>query len=210
MLYYLDLIGTFAFAIAGAFHARTRDLNIFATILLGTVTGVGGGTVRDLLIGRTPLFYLIDPNYLVICTFAGTCTYFMPNFFRKNYSFFRFFDSIGLSAFAIIGVSIYHSYLFPLETTPTLISAIDCIFAGILTGFGGSVIRNAMMGTTAFAFNLRSNYIFSAFCGATVFYFISFYNLQIAILTSFLVTMVNREIISEYGTYTKLIKHFFI
>ena len=56
MLYYLDLFGTLAFAVSGAYHARSKNLNIFATILLGTVTGIGGGTVRDLIIGRTPLF----------------------------------------------------------------------------------------------------------------------------------------------------------
>lgn len=85
MLYFLDLLGTMAFAVSGAYHARSTGLNIFATVLLGTVTAVGGGTVRDLIIGRTPLFYLIDSNYFLVCIFAGVCTYLIPSFFKKNY-----------------------------------------------------------------------------------------------------------------------------
>jgi|GEM_PF-947254 len=206
MLYYLDLLGTLAFAVAGAYHARSRDLNIFATILLGTVTGIGGGTIRDLIIGRTPLFYLKDQNYLLICIIAGLCAYFVPSFFERTYSLFRFIDSIGLSAFVIIGASVCHDYLFTFETTPRVMSALACIFAGMFTGFGGGVIRNAMMGNTPFAFTSRSNYILSSFFGAFIFYFIFFYNFQVAVSASFLMTMVFREIVSEYGAYRKIVK----
>lgn len=117
MLYFLDLLGTMAFAVSGAYHARSTGLNIFATVLLGTVTAVGGGTVRDLIIGRTPLFYLIDSNYFLVCIFAGVCTYLIPSFFKKNY--------------------------------------LTCIFTGVITGVGGGVIRNAMMGSTPFAFKSK-------------------------------------------------------
>ncbi len=170
------------------------------------MTGIGGGTVRDLIIGRTPLFYFKDPNYFLICIFAGICAYLVPGFFKKTYSLFRFIDSIGLSAFVIIGASVCHSYLFPFEAMPTVMSVLACTFSGMFTGFGGGVIRNTMIGSTPFAFMSGSNYILSAFWGAFVFYLISFYNLQIAIFTSILITMIFREIISEYGVYTKIIK----
>ena len=57
-MYILDLLGTLAFAISGATKAKGRTLNIFGVVFLGIITAVGGGTVRDLIIGRTPLFYL--------------------------------------------------------------------------------------------------------------------------------------------------------
>ncbi len=204
MLYFLDLLGTMAFAVSGAYHARSTGLNIFATVLLGTVTAVGGGTVRDLIIGRTPLFYLIDSNYFLVCIFAGVCTYLIPSFFKKNYSLFRFVDSIGLAVFVIIGASVCHSHLFPLELTPNLISAITCIFTGVITGVGGGVIRNAMMGSTPFAFK-SSNYISSGFWGALIYYFLLFYSPTLAILSSFLITMLFREVISEYGVYKRVV-----
>ena len=86
MLYSLDLLGTFAFAITGAFKAKNARLNIFGVIFLGVITSVGGGTFRDLIIGRTPLFYLQDPNYLGVAILASIATYFAPTFFKKRYA----------------------------------------------------------------------------------------------------------------------------
>ncbi|MFA4941513.1 MAG: TRIC cation channel family protein, partial [Patescibacteria group bacterium] len=105
-MYFLDLLGTLAFAIGGAYKAKSRKLNIFGVVFLGAITAVGGGTVRNLIIGRTPLFYLRDPNYLLICLGAGLLAYLLPNFFKRSYTIFRFVDSIGLATFVIIGASI--------------------------------------------------------------------------------------------------------
>lgn len=204
MLYLLDLLGTLAFAIGGAYKAKSRNLNIFGVIFLGTITAVGGGTVRDLIIGRTPLFYLKDPNYLVICLIAGAFAYFLPNFFKKTYSIFRLTDSIGLAAFVIIGTSICQSFIFSNLDYPTMLSSLACIFLGMLTGFGGGVLRDAIMGDTPYALKGGSNYVSSAFWGAASFYFLNFINPQTAMIVSILITLTFREVISEYGLYKKV------
>lgn len=206
IIYLLDLLGTLAFAVGGAYKAKGRNLNIFGVVFLGAITAVGGGTTRDLIMGRTPLFYLKDPNYLLICLLAGIATYFLPNFFKKTYSIFRLTDSIGLAAFVIIGASVSSSYLFSGLTYPTLLSSMACIFMGMITGFGGGVLRDAIMGDTPFALKNGSNYVLSAFWGASMFYFLNFINENLAIIISIAVTLILREIISKYGIYQKLIK----
>lgn len=81
-MYYLDLLGTLAFAIAGAFKAKERVLNVFGVVFLGIITAIGGGTFRDIVIGRTPLFYLKDQNYLLAAIIGGIATYFVPHIFK--------------------------------------------------------------------------------------------------------------------------------
>jgi uncharacterized membrane protein YeiH len=205
MLYFLDLLGTLAFAVGGAYKARGKNLNIFGVVFLGAITAVGGGTTRDLIIGRTPLFYLKDYNYLLICLIAGLATYFLPKFFKKAYSVFRLTDSIGLAVFAIIGASVCQLHLFSENLTPTILSSLACIFMGMITAFGGGVLRDAIMGDTPFALKSGSNYVLSAFWGSSSFYFLNFYNENMAIIISIAITLILREIISKYGIYKKLI-----
>jgi len=102
LLYTLDLLGTFAFAIAGWYKAHSRWLNIFAVIILAIITAVWWWTVRDLVLGRTPLFYITDINYFLTAVSAWIIAYLIPSMLKKAYSIFRFIDSIGLAAFVII------------------------------------------------------------------------------------------------------------
>lgn len=210
MLYFLDIIGTLAFAITGAYKAKTGRLHIFGVIFLGIITAVGGGTTRDLIIDRTPLFYLYDPNYLLVCVVGGVLIYTIPSFFKKGYSFFRLIDSIGLSAFVIIGVSVSFNHLFDPTTSLNLISFLSCIFLGMLTGFGGGIIRDSIMGDTPLSLTHGSNYAISAFAGSFVFYCLMFIDLNIAMIVSILTTLILREVISKYGIYQKVLKKNFL
>lgn len=204
-MYFLDLIGTFAFAVAGAFQARERKLNIFAVTLMGIVTAVGGGTFRDLVIGRTPLFYLKDQNYLLLSIIGGVATYYIPHFFKKGFSFFRFLDSLGLAAFAIIGISVTSGHLF--QGNPAgLIALMVCVMMGTITGVGGGIIRNALMGSLPSVFNQESTYIPAAFAGALAFYVLMFLDINTAIFLSMSLTLVIREIVAPHGVYKKVFR----
>jgi uncharacterized membrane protein YeiH len=201
-MYILDLLGTLAFAITGAFKAKQAKLTVFGAIFLGLATAVGGGTTRDLIINRTPLFYLIDSNYLIVSIIGAILTFYLPTFFKKKYSFFRFIDSIGVAAFAIIGTSVTYNHLF-VGTSPKITSFLTCVFLGMVTAFGGGVIRDAIMGDAPFAFRHGSNYALSAMLGALSLYALMFYNMSLAIAVSLIVTMMMREIVSPYGVYKK-------
>lgn len=204
-MYFLDLLGTFAFAITGAYKAKGRELNFFGVIILGVITAVGGGTFRDLMIGKTPLFYFKDPNYFLVGIIAGILIYFVPTFFKRQYSFFRFIDSVGLAAFVIIGSSVVSSYLFADQNVITVTSFLVCVFGGMISGFGGGVIRDAIMGDEPFALKKGSNYIFCAFLGSALFYVISFVNVGLGIAVSMTLTLYFREITSKFGIYQKVI-----
>jgi len=206
MLYFLDLLGTFAFAITGAYKAKGAHLNIFGVIFLGVITSVGGGTFRDLIIGRTPLFYLKDPNYLLIGILGGVIVYFIPVLFKKAYSLFRFIDSLGLAAFVIIGISISFSVLFKNGPDPSFISFMVCTFLGMITGFGGGVIRDSIMGGVPLSLKKDSNYISSSFWGAFSFYFLMFVSIELAIIVSMVVTLTFREFVSKHGLYKKYVR----
>lgn len=202
-MYFLDLLGTLAFAVTGAYKAKKFKLHILGVIFLGVITAVGGGTIRDLIIGRTPLFYLKDVNYLLIGIIGSILTYLVPTFFKKQYSLFRFIDSVGLSAFVIIGVTIPYGFL---GFNNYILSLLVCVFLGVLTGFGGGVIRDSIMGDMPLALKGGSNYTTAAFFGALTFYLLMNLGFLIASMVSFIVTLYFREVISNFGLYKKFIK----
>ena len=107
------------------------------------------------------------------------------------------------ATFAIIGTAVCFNHLFSNLTMPSMISALSCIFLGMLTGAGGGVLRDAIMGDTPFAFKRHSNYVSSAAWGATTFYFLMFYNNTLAVVISMAITLILREIISPYGIYKR-------
>ncbi len=166
------------------------------------MTAVGGGTVRDLIINRTPLFYLTDPNYLFVAILGSLVTFFIPTFFKERFSFFRLIDSIGLATFSIIGVSVTYNHIF-INTKPDATSLLSCILLGMITAFVGGIIRDSVMGDVPFAFRSGSNYALSSFLGAFLFYLLMFHNINIAIIVSIVVTLFMREIVSEYGIIKK-------
>lgn len=205
LLYILDLIGSFAFVITGAYKAKMTKFTIFGAVFFGIITAIGGGTTRDLIIGRTPLFYISDKNYLIVAIIGSVATFYSPTFFKQKYSFFRFIDSIGVAAFSIIGVFVTYNHVFS-GASPNITNFLACVLLGMFTAFGGGVLRDAIMGDKPFAFRSGSNYALSSFLGALSFYVIMFYNVNIAIVVSLLVTIIMREVVSKYGVYKKVLK----
>jgi|SRR5680860_6222 len=207
ILYLLDLFGTLAFAITGAYKAKMAKLSVFGIMFFGIITAVGGGTLRDLILGRTPLFYLKDINYFLIAILGSLIVYFVPIFFKRNYSIFRFIDSIGLSIFVIIGVSVSYNNLLPLiGSVDTYNLVFPSIFLGMLTGFGGGIVRDSIMGDMPMSLRKGSNYTLSAFCGSSIFYALMVYDYNMAIVLSVVMTLFLREIVSPFGVYKKVFK----
>lgn len=136
-LFIQDLIGTIVFAISGAIAARQHKMDIFGMFILALVTGVGGGTLRDMLIGSTPVFWMKQPIYLVMISIAVMIT----AIFRHQISSRRWqigllvFDAIGLGVFTVIGVQKGLDFgLHPLI----------CIALGGMTGCFGGLIRDIL------------------------------------------------------------------
>lgn len=106
ILFVLDILGTIAFAISGALVAMNKKFDPFGVFIIAFVTAVGGGTLRDVLIGRQPVIWMNNPNYIYAIIIAVIIAF----IFRKNLKILSkslfLFDTIGLGIFTIIGTEI--------------------------------------------------------------------------------------------------------
>ncbi len=131
----LDLIGTAVFAISGALAGMHRRLDPFGVFIIGITTAIGGGTLRDMLIGRTPVGWMQDMNYLYVIIGAIIVTFILRqrlHYLRKT---FFLFDTIGLGLFTITGVELgMQAGLHP----------IICIMLGTMSASFGGVLRDVL------------------------------------------------------------------
>ncbi|KAE9538349.1 trimeric intracellular cation channel family protein [Ursidibacter maritimus] len=136
-LFIQDLIGTIVFAISGAIAARQHKMDLFGMFVLAFVTGVGGGTLRDVMIGSTPVFWMKQPIYVLMITLAVIITAIFRNSLNKAgwQKGLLIFDAIGLGVFTVIGVQKGLDFgLHPLI----------CIALGGVTGCFGGLIRDIL------------------------------------------------------------------
>lgn len=173
----IEIIGTIAFAITGVITAIEKKFDIFGALVLGTVTAVGGGIVRDLILGYTPPMAFRKSVYAITAVITSLVVFVIAYFFGKRiqkhfdvYSqIINIFDSIGLSVFVVGGVN----------------SAIACgfeenmflsIFVATLTGIGGGVMRDIMAGRVPKILRKRV-YALAAIIGAIIYYILIYYNI---------------------------------
>ncbi|MDH4008027.1 MAG: trimeric intracellular cation channel family protein [Desulfuromonadales bacterium] len=135
IIYILDLIGTAAFAASGAWVGVRKQMDLFGVLVLGTVTAVGGGTLRDLLLGDIPPFSLKDEAYIYIAIVVSVVVF--AN--RKRFEFFEkpllYFDAIGLGTFVVIGTT---------KAIDFQLGALGAVLMGVMTGTAGGVMRDLL------------------------------------------------------------------
>lgn len=101
----LDYLGVAVFAASGALVASRKELDLIGFALLATLAGIGGGTARDLLIGR-PVFWVNDQGYLVVCALVALALYLFSPFIRSRYRLLLWADAVGLAAYGALGADI--------------------------------------------------------------------------------------------------------
>ena len=154
----LDLVGIFAFAVAGALVAVRKNLDLFAALVLGGVTGLGGGFIRDVLIGATPPAALADWRYLLVPVAAGLLTFvFHPTVGRLE-RFVTLFDAFGLALFCVTGA---------LKAVDYGLDPLPAALMGMLTGIGGGMLRDVLSGSVPVIFE-GVLYATPALAGASV------------------------------------------
>lgn len=99
----LDWFGIVVFTATGALVASRKQMDAVGFILLGTVTGVGGGSVRDLLLGDLPVFWVTEPAYLLTCVAVSLVTFFLAHIPTSRYRVMLWFDAVGMALFAVSG-----------------------------------------------------------------------------------------------------------
>ncbi len=134
LLYYLDLAGVAVFAASGVLAARDRDLDLLGVIMVATLTAIGGGTLRDLLLDRHPIFWIIDTWYLVVIIVSAivTATY-LP--VRPPGMTFLVADALGLALFAMSGATL----ALAAQHSPLIV-----VIMGTMTGVTGGILRDVI------------------------------------------------------------------
>jgi len=172
-IYVLDLFGTMAFAVTGAFKAIEHKSDIVGIILLATITGVAGGTIRDVVMGRFPNS-ISDPTYVIITVASGVCIFFLYSRLKKHWNLFLKFDAFGLGIFTIIGGTFAYN-LFG-------INFLAIIFSGILTAVGGGILRDVFVNQVPIVF-VKELYVTASFIGIVIFCLILYFGGELYIAT---------------------------
>lgn len=161
-----EILGTVAFAISGAMVAISKKMDIFGVAILGMTTAVGGGIIRDLILGITPPAAFRSPGY-ALTSIAISALVFLPCVRRmlhhneKLYDFLLLlFDAIGLGIFTVVGVQA------AFNSTGEL-NAFLAIFVGAVTGVGGGVMRDVFAGVQPYIF-VKHFYATASIIGAAV------------------------------------------
>ncbi len=168
-----EIIGTIAFSVAGSLVAIRRELDIFGTVVVGGVTAVGGGCIRDVLLGNLPPTMFRVPVYAIVAVVVS-CIVFLAEYLlpaekvlaSKQYEFtVNIFDALGLAIFVVVGIN----------------SAINCgygenaflaICVGVLTGVGGGVMRDLLVKTVPMILR-KQVYALPAIIGGVIYYYMN-------------------------------------
>jgi len=156
----IDYLGTFAFAISGIRAAAGKDFDLFGAYVVGLVTAIGGGTLRDILLDVTP-FWMTQSSYLIITGLALMASLFFSGKAKYLGSTFFFFDALGLGLFVVVGIEKTLAAGFPFWVA---------IIMGTITGSVGGVIRDVLVNEVPLLFR-RDIYALACVAGGVVYAF---------------------------------------
>lgn len=171
-IFIIEIIGIIAFTISGVIVAFKKRLDLLGVVTLGTITAVGGGALRDVLLGILPPSMFKNGIY-VLCAFITAVASFYIGIFAikkikrkrmKYYNLITFFDAVGLGVFSVVG------------TNTAIINgfgdnAFLAIFVGVITGVGGGIIRDMIANTLPFIM-YKDLYASAAIIGSALYYFL--------------------------------------
>ncbi|MEM8661039.1 MAG: trimeric intracellular cation channel family protein [Pseudomonadota bacterium] len=133
---FADYLAIAVFAISGALAAAERRLDIFGFVLFGTITGVGGGTVRDLLLDETSVFWIADTHYLWVGIGASVATWFFAPLIKSLEQVLVWADGLGMALFSVLGA---------VKAQQAGVAPVVCIVMGLMTATFGSILRDTLL-----------------------------------------------------------------
>lgn len=156
----IEIAGTFAFAVSGAFAGMRKELDPFGVLIMAFVPAIGGGTLRDILINELPLAWLRNSMTIWVIVVAAVLAMFFAGHLKKMYKLLFLFDAVGLGLFTIIGIEkgIEHQY-----------SAGVCVALGILTGCFGGVLRDVLLNEVPLLFR-KEIYAMACLAGGVTYF----------------------------------------
>lgn len=200
VMFILEIIGTISFAVSGAVVAIKSRLDIFGVVFIGVITAIGGGIVRDLLIGKTPPMVFFNFYLFIIAVITSIIVFVITYINKHKFNILEgtieyvnnFFDAIGLAAFSVMGteVSFVEGFSDNLFFSVTL---------GMLTGIGGGIFRDILTDTTPFVLKKRI-YASASILGSCTYYILrkNFDNLIMVSVISMLLVFGIRLLATKY------------
>ena len=184
VIHILDLVGTAVFAITGALAAGRKRMDIFGVVMLGCVTALGGGTLRDVILGSHPVFWIEDTIYLAVPSIVAACTFVVARRSKLPTIILMYADAVGLAVFTIIG--------FQKGFDKTHMYSI-AIVMGVTTGVVGGIIRDVLSSEIPLIFR-REIYASASLCGAALLVILTHFHVSgpLAVLASILTTLAIR------------------
>ena len=159
-LSFFQIIGTIAFAVSGALVAGRRKMDWFGVVVLAVMVAVGGGSVRDVLLGVTPVFWVETPWYVLLAAITALLVIPSTRLHIKNYqNYLRLSDSIGLAVFAILGAG---------KALDIGANAFAAVIMGVITGVFGGILRDVLANRDP-SILYGDFYALAALIGCTVF-----------------------------------------
>jgi uncharacterized membrane protein YeiH len=132
----VDMMAVGVFAISGALAAAEGKLDILGFILFGTITGIGGGTARDLLLDTDVIFWIADTHYLWICIGASVATWFLAPLLNSLHRVLVWADAVGLALFSVLGT---------IKAQQWGVAPVVAVVMGMMTATFGSIIRDTLL-----------------------------------------------------------------
>ena len=166
----IDILGTVAFAVSGVYAAMQKKLDVFGVLIIAFVTAIGGGTVRDMMIGDLPVSWIRNIDYsLIVLSTVIVVIIFKNSIFKNFKKTLLVFDSIGLGFFTILGLQKGLAFgLYPGV----------CIALGTMTGCFGGIIRDISLNNIPLIFE-KEIYATACIVGGSVYMLLGYTNMQI-------------------------------
>ena len=185
----MNIIGTIAFAMSGAYVAIEKKMDLLGVVILGITTAVGGGIIRDVLIGVTPPISLVNPEYVIIAIIVSLIMFNkrIHEIINLNNMIMIFVDALGLGAFTIVGCN------SAIEFNNIMLQ----VFLGVLTGVGGGVLRDIFASRTPTIF-IKNFYALASLIGGIIYSILLPYNNDVAATIGIVVIVTLRMLAAKY------------
>lgn len=165
IIYALDIFGVCGCAIAGTIQAYRHQLDPLGTLLIAATSAIGGGTIRDLLLDRHPIFWLTDINYLAVIIPVSLLVQYFFSAFQKIDKILRIADAVGLATFTIIGIE---------AALSKGMSPMIAIFMGVITSCFGGVVRDIICNEVPLVLR-KEIYISASIAGGLCFFTLQYW-----------------------------------
>ena len=163
LIFSLQMAATMVCAVGGALAAGRKRLDMVGVVFVSFVAAVGGGSLRDLLLDRNPVFWLAQPSYLTVSLAAGALTWIYICRWRAPVRFLSFVDAFGLALFTISGIQIAQEMG---QSVPI------CLVMGVITGVAGGLFRDLLCGEIPSIFKSGELYASAALLGGVAFFLV--------------------------------------